>query len=84
MSRQQIMIYEYSAPSHWASYLINGDSSGLDEFDIKSADQWVRFLRMGDPVDCVEDGFRHWHDCQAQGFYPYAADCSVYTFIARA
>ena len=31
---------EITAPSHWASYLINGDASGYDDAEIKAADEY--------------------------------------------
>jgi hypothetical protein len=35
--------------AHWASYLINGDASGLEEEEIEAADNWLsgRALPIG-------------------------------------
>lgn len=67
-----------TAPSYWASYLINGDASGMDDGEIARADAFAAWL-CGDIVDCEDDGFRHWHD--ARQFGVLAADCCVYTAL---
>jgi len=33
-------IIQTAAPAYWASYLVNGDSSGLDAREIDLADKW--------------------------------------------
>lgn len=74
-------IVTLTAPSHWASYLINGDASGLEDCDINECDRWLRseFGRDGlTPVDAIEVGFMRWHDAAHSTL---AADCSEYTFI---
>lgn len=45
--------------AYWASYLINGDASGLDSMDKIEADRWViDNLEPGDAiVDCGEPYF---------------------------
>ena len=73
-----------NAPSVWASYLINGDSSGLEESDIREADQFAKWLG-GYIVDCTSEddenhpGFTRWHD--AAQFGTLAADCAQYTAL---
>lgn len=70
---------EFTAPAAWASYLINGDSSGLDFYtpgETEKADAWAESL-PGPIVDCRDAGFIHWHDARA--FLPLAADCQFYT-----
>jgi hypothetical protein len=71
-----------TAPSNWASYLINDDASGMDDNEIAACDAWLKaeFSRQSHYcVDCVEAGFMRYHD--AASFYPLAADCAEYTFI---
>ena len=75
----QFETYTLTAPSHWASYLINDDCSGMDNDDIEACDSWVNWLGLGAPTDCADEGFVTWHD--ARKFSPYAADCSTYTFL---
>ena len=45
--------------AHWASYLVNGDSSGLDPQEIELADKWAAALAPAYVVaiaDCEETG----------------------------
>ena len=46
------------APEIWASYLINGDSSGLDSEEIALADKYFAGLEV---VDCAEEGRFTWN-----------------------
>lgn len=68
-----------TAPSAWASYLINGDDSGIDEEDRKAADEWIADIGLGAPVSCDDAGFVRYHDAYA--FCPLAADCQEYLFL---
>lgn len=67
--------------SAWASYLINGDASGIDAADIAAADQFAGWLG-GLPVDCVDAGFM-WRPDSWQ-FMPLGGDCQTYTALVRA
>lgn len=49
------------APTDWASYLINGDGSGLDEAEIVAADVFVAEV-------IASHGHSHFHDCVERGF----------------
>ena len=42
---------EIIAPSHWASYLINGDASGHDDAEIEAADAYFADLHVVDVSD---------------------------------
>lgn len=67
-----------SAPSSWASYLINGDASGMDLADKSAADAWIARVGLGGPVDCEDDGFHWQHDAMKE--CPLGADCQGYSF----
>lgn len=67
-----------TAPSHWASYLINGDDSGLEIAEKSAADSWIASEGLGLPVSCDDAGFIWRHD--AFGFCPLGADCQTYLF----
>jgi len=75
-----------NAPSYWASYLVNGDSSGLEQEDIEQADKFAEWLG-GNIVDCTGEhddnhpGFMRYHD--AQQFGTLAADCAQYTALVE-
>jgi len=79
-----MIVHEYTAPSHWAPYLINGDCSSLDALDKRACDNWVETL-AGHVVSCSSEhddnhaGFLRWHD--AASWAPYAADCATYTVL---
>lgn len=67
----------YVLPANWASYLINGDASGLEDLERKECDQWLEgeYLKGW---SCTADGhyFAHSHDASTLACY-----VSRYTFI---
>lgn len=84
-----IKVHKYTAPSSWASYLINGDATGFDYSNTKddpeagdreqeACDAWVESIGLGSPVSCEDAGFMWRHD--AREFCPYGADCQEYVF----
>ena len=70
---------EITAPSHWASYLINGDASGLEPEDKAACDAWIKREGVGIPVSCEDAGFRGKHDAYPE--LPLGADCQTYVFL---
>ena len=75
----------YQLPSHWASYLINGDATCFDAWDDGKAEQaiidrLIADIDLGGPVDVSEDSdFMTYHDARSYGVL--ASDCSTYTFL---
>lgn len=67
------------APSAWASYLINGDASGLEPSERRQAELWIAREGIGFPCDCEDAGFWRNHDAYTE--MPYSADCQRYTFL---
>jgi len=68
----------YSMPIYWASYLINGDASGMEDDEIKEADEAIEAIGLGSPVDVGESEFRN------RGDYGHlAGDYADYTFIDK-
>lgn len=66
----------------WASYLINGDSSGIEPEDIAAADSFVRDCLEGvAPCTCEPCGFMwrpdSWHAM------PLGGDCELYTSLVK-
>jgi hypothetical protein len=69
---------ELTAPSAWASYLINQDESGLDAEEIRAIHRWLHANDVGFPVYCDDAGFINRHDALA---WSLPADCQTYTFL---
>jgi hypothetical protein len=69
------------APSSWASYLINGDATGISDSDRQAADAWVKRQNMGAAASCDDYGFTRWHDALEE--CPFGADCQTYTFLVE-
>ncbi len=68
------------APAYWASALINGDWSGLDEAEKGQAIAFVTWLGAW-PVSCDPAGFKRVHD--ATQFGALAADCETYSALVE-
>ncbi len=76
----------YTAPAHWASYLINGDASGIDYYntptdrsgdrDIADADAFIEAVGLGAPVDVSEPEFMQHGD-----YGRLAGDYCTYSFL---
>jgi hypothetical protein len=77
MNTERYTTETYTAPSAWASYLINGDASGIDNDDLAAADAMLETLDLSWPVDCQDAGFIHRPD------FGFGGDCQTYTFLRR-
>lgn len=69
-------VEEYTAPSFWATYLINGDASGIDDKEKAEADAFVAWVGCGSPVSAEDAGFLNRPD-----FGRSAGDCQAYSFL---
>ena len=76
-----------TAPSHWASYLINGEQGDLHESELDRIISWLESQGMYDkrnqsgpiyPVSCEDAGFMWRHDAIN---FASASDCQTYTFL---
>lgn len=70
-----------TAPSQWASYLINGDASDMAPGDIAACDAWLEREGLGLPVSCEDAGFMWRHDAYLE--CPFGSDCQTYTFLRK-
>jgi len=70
-----------TAPSYWATYLINGDDSGLELDDKAQADQFIAWLGAW-PVGCEDAGFMWTHDAM-RVCGTLAADCQTYSALVE-
>ena len=73
-----------TAPSHWASAIVNGDYSGLSPDDVRDLNTWLAnsALSFCDCVSCDDAGFMWRHD--ATDVTRTGADCQTYTFQVEA
>ena len=73
---------KFTAPAHWASYLINGDASGLEPGEASRADEYVQNLfprSIVSVVDCGEPFFS-W-SCDLYGGINAGGDLAEYTAL---
>lgn len=68
---------EYTLPVYWASYLINGDDSGIDPADKAQADEFLKAHNLPSPVSVGESFFDKSCDCPAV----LAGEMADYTFL---
>ena len=47
----------YTLPAYWASYLINGDASGLEEGEQEQIDAFLEHEGLSDPLNCGEESW---------------------------
>ena len=67
----------YTAPAYWASYIVNGDSSGLDPSEHEAADAFLATLPPDAVIaECEEVGFAWSNDATDEG-----GNCCTYTFL---
>jgi hypothetical protein len=69
-------------PEFWASALINGDYSGLEDDEVQELEQWLSFAKNEGYGFCLdvntdERSFIQYHDASA---WVLACDCLEYTF----
>lgn len=70
---------ELDLPTHWATYFMNGDSSGMEPEEKKEVDDWWD-ANIEDGWDCVDISEDHWFASYHDGGY-LAADVAKYTFM---
>lgn len=69
----------YTLPAHWASALVNGDTTGLEEDDEEAMMRVIAGEGLPDPVSVSDSPeFRTYHDAWPYGVL--ACDCLEYTF----
>ena len=56
-SATKISPYTFEAPSYWASYLINGDYSGLEPSERAACDSFLRSEGLPAPVECSDESY---------------------------
>jgi hypothetical protein len=71
-------IHTYTLPDYWASYLINGDASGIEDEERAQADAFLKDNNLPAPCEVSEESyFTHGHDANRN----QGANVLVYTFL---
>lgn len=79
MNGAAMRLFRLTAPSAWASYLIDGDTSGLDAGEQAVIDDWMKAEGVpGIPVTCEDAGFCWRHDASRVSL---AGDCQTYVWL---
>jgi hypothetical protein len=69
----------YKLPAYWASYLVNGDASSLQDGEEQQIKYFLACHALGSPCDVSEDQyFSHSNDAHTG----LGGDCCDYTFFA--
>ena len=72
---------DYRLPASWASYLINGDASGLETGEQERIDAFLQGEGLSSPVDCESEA-SFCHSCDVPG--EPAGDMLLFRFpVAR-
>lgn len=84
-AHKKIKTYTLMLPTHWASPLVNGDESGLEDEDQAQLEAFtadmVRTYGSCHCVDVSDDTeFMRWHDAAPYGVL--ACDVAEFTFFA--
>lgn len=80
--RTALISRTYRLPEIWASYLINGDASGLEDEERRQADDFLTLRKLSWPVSCQSVGFYHWNDAHdLGGDAALGQDCAHYEFL---
>ena len=78
----QFTIETFDLPTHWASYFVNGDLSGLEDEEQTAADAWWLDTFGACEVSCADVSEEHWfawrHDADA---FSLAGDVATFTFL---
>jgi hypothetical protein len=75
-AEMKINTTEYTLPAHWASALINGDTSGMEDAEEREMDAWLAHEKPGWCVGCTEEAEFCWsNDAGTLG-----GDCLTFTF----
>jgi hypothetical protein len=69
-----------SLPAYWASYLINGDASGLEDGEQERVDEFLAREGLPAPVSCSDEAYFSRHNDAHIGL---AGDVLHYTFLVE-
>ena len=67
-------------PAYWASYLINGDASGLQDGEQEFIDAYLEREELPSPCDCSSESWFSWRNDSGNGL---GGDVLEFTFFVR-
>lgn len=70
---------ERTLPAYWASYLINGDASGLETGEREVIDQYLASEGLPMPVSCSDEAWFAWRNDATR----LGGDVMEYVFLPR-
>jgi hypothetical protein len=70
----------YELPACWASYIINGDDSGIDSDEKEQANAFPARNNLPAPVSCSDESHFSWTNDSGNGL---AGDVLEYTFLVE-
>ena len=74
-----IQTVTYLLPEHWASALVNGDESGMDDTESATLAAWLADRPSLSCIDVADDAsFTAWHDARA--YNVKACNAATFTF----
>lgn len=77
--KQGVATSEYTLPTHWASMLINGDTSGMTDDEVADIDSWLLRVKPGHAVNVGDESwFTHGHDANRN----QGAEVATFTFAS--
>lgn len=79
INRQQIKTVEFLLPEYWATALMYGDTSGLEDDELTQLEHWITENPNLSCVDIADDaGFYRFHDAD---HYVLPTNCCTFTFM---
>jgi hypothetical protein len=60
MSVKGCAVLTFTLPAYWASYLINGDESGMSTPDLQACNAFLKENNLPPPVSCSDESWFQW------------------------
>jgi hypothetical protein len=57
-----VKLETYTLPAYWASYIVNGDASGLEDGEQQEIDNFCTSCDLGDCLDMANEDEFSWHN----------------------
>ena len=81
MKKNKLEVHTYTLPAYWASGLINGDISGMEDKEIEEMNKFLTDNNLPAPSSCSEESSFTWYN---DAFSGIGCDCLEYHFLIPA